>query len=128
MKQTQNQTLGKKGEDLACAFLEKNNHTILFRNYRTGKSELDIISRDQEAIVISEVKSFYANPLGAPEFRVNKKKQQQIIQGSYGFLDENPIFQGSDVRLDVIIVDFSKWPAKISHHKGAIFEDGNAGY
>lgn len=128
MKQTQNQALGKKGEDLACTFLKKNNHTILFRNYRTGRSELDIISEEESVVVISEVKSFFANPLGAPEFRVNKRKQQQIIQGCYGFLDENPSYQGRDIRLDVIIVDFSSYPAKIIQYKGAIFEDGNEGY
>ncbi len=128
MKRTQNQALGKKGEDLACKFLEEKNHIVLFRNYRTGRSELDIISRVARVLVISEVKSFYANPLGAPEFRVHRRKQQQIIQGTYGFLEENPQLQGLDVRLDVIIIDFSSYPATITQHQGAIFEDGNAKY
>lgn len=125
MKQSQKQALGQNGETFACAFLEKNNHQILYRNYRTGRLELDIVSMINEVLVISEVKSYHAKPLGAPEYRVNKKKQQQIINGSYRFLEENPKFQGKDVRLDIIIVDFSKYPARITHHKGAIFEDGN---
>ena len=56
----------------------------------------------------------------------NKKKQQQIIQGVYGFLDENPKYQGNDVRLDVIIVDFSEYPAKITHHQGAYYDEGDS--
>jgi putative endonuclease len=124
-KRTQNQTLGQKGESLACKFLEKNNHQILFRNYRTGRSELDIISLFGDDIVVSEVKSFHSIPLGAPEYRVNKQKQKQIIRGIYGFLDENPKLQGKDVRIDVIIVDFSNYPARIIQHKGVVFEDGN---
>ena len=123
MKQTQKQALGKNGENAACSFLEKNGHQIIQRNYRSGRSEIDIISIYDSAIVVSEVKSYYTGPLGAAEFRVNKKKQQQIIQGVYGFLDENPKYQGYDVRLDVIIVDFSEYPAKITHHQGAYYED-----
>jgi len=123
MKQSQKQMLGKNGENTACSFLEKNGHNIIVRNYRSGRSEIDIISLVQSTLVISEVKSFYAKPLGVAEFRVNKKKQQQIIQGVYGFLDENPKYQGYDVRLDVIIVDFSDYPAKITHHQGAYHAD-----
>ena len=125
MKQSQKQMLGQNGENTACSFLEKNGHNIIVRNYRSGRSEIDIISLDQSTLVISEVKSFYAEPLGAAEFRVNKKKQQQIIQGVYGFLDENPKYMGHDVRLDVIIVDFSQYPAQIKQHQGAYYDDNN---
>ena len=123
MKNTQKQILGKNGENAACSFLKNNGHQIIQRNYRNGRSEIDIISLDNLIIVVSEVKSFYADPLGVAEFRVNKKKQRQIIQGVYGFLDENPKYQGNDVRLDVIIVDFSQYPAKITHHQGAYYDD-----
>jgi len=123
MKQTQNQVLGKNGEDTAAAFLEKAGHIILKRNYRKGRSEIDIISLNESTIVISEVKSFYADPLGLVEYRVNKKKQQQIIRAAYGFLAENPKYQGFDVRLDVIIVNFSSYPAQITQHQGAFYDD-----
>ena len=123
MWQTSKQTLGENGEKAACAFLEKHGHQLIRRNYRKGRSEIDIISLCDSTLVISEVKSFYAKPIGAVEFRVNKKKQQQIIKGVYGFLDENPKYQGYDVRLDVIIVDFSKYPARIRHHKGAYYDN-----
>jgi len=125
MKQTQKQALGKNGENAACTFLEKEGHTIIKRNFRKGRSEIDIISLDNSTVVVSEVKSYYAQPLGPVEFRVNKKKQQQIIQGVYGFLDENPKYQGNDVRLDVIIVDFSHYPVKIIHHQGAYYDDNS---
>lgn len=123
MSQTSKQTLGKNGEKAAGAFLEKQGHRLIQKNYRKGRSELDIISLLDSTLVISEVKSFYADPIGEVEFRVNKKKQQQIIKGVYGFLDENPKYHGYDVRLDVIIVDFSQYPARIRHHKGAYYQD-----
>jgi putative endonuclease len=123
MNQPDNKALGIKGEKIAVDFLAEQGHKIISRNYRSGRSELDIISVSEKTLVISEVKSFYSNPLGAAEFRVNKNKQKQIIQGVYGFLDENPKYQGFDVRLDVIIVDFSEYPAKIIQYKSAFYDD-----
>jgi len=128
LKETTNQALGKKGEQLAQKYLQENGHTIIDSNYRSGRSEIDIISMHDSTLVISEVKSFYSNPLGAAEFRVTRKKQKQIMQGVYGFLDENPKFQGKEVRLDVIIIDFSSYPAKLVHHPGAIYDDQNYFY
>ncbi len=123
-KKSTNQALGKKGEKFAQKYLEQNGHIIISTNYRSGRSELDIISQQSSTLVVTEVKSFHAKPLGAAEFRVNKRKQQQIIKGVYGFLNENPKYQGQDVRLDVIVVDFSTYPVDITHHQAAFYDDG----
>ncbi|MGD9900750.1 MAG: YraN family protein [Calditrichaceae bacterium] len=122
-RQTERQKLGAKGERLAENFLISKGHRILFRNYRHGKSELDLISRTDEVIVISEVKSFYADPLGAAEFRIHKHKQRKMIQGAYGFLSKHPEFDGLGVRFDVLIVDFSEYPARITHYEGAFYDE-----
>ena len=124
MKNPSNQSLGKKGETFAQKYLEQKGHVLIATNYRSGRSELDIISLQGSILVVTEVKSFRSEPLGAAEFRVNKRKQQQIIKGVYGFLAENPKYQGQDVRLDVIVVDFSTYPAEITHHQAAFYDDG----
>jgi putative endonuclease len=125
MPQTSKQQLGKKGEQIAAEHLENIGHQIMFRNYRKGRSELDIISKADNVVVISEVKSYFADPLGPAEYRVNKKKQKQIVKGAYAFLHQYPEYQGMSVRFDVLIVDFSNYPAKTTHHEGAFFdEDG----
>ncbi len=122
-KKTERQKLGTKGERLAADYLTGKGHRIIFRNYRYGKSEIDLISRTDEAIVISEVKSFYADPLGAAEFRIHKHKQKKIIEGAYGFLGEHPEYEGVGVRFDVLIVDFSSYPAQITHYEGAFYDE-----
>ena len=38
--------LGRRGEDVACEFLEELGHQIVRRNYRSGHLEIDIISTD----------------------------------------------------------------------------------
>ncbi len=123
MSHTAKQVLGQNGERLAVRFLKQQGHTVLFRNFRFKKSELDIISKEGDVLVISEVKSFYEAPLGAPEFRINKAKQRMIVQGAYGFLSRFPRYEGLDLRFDVLIVDFSHYPAQITWHKAAFWDE-----
>jgi len=123
MPETQKQQLGKKGEEFVARYLQNNGHRIIARNFRFGKSELDIISRQGNTLVISEVKSYFSRPLGAAEFRVDKKKQRQIINGTYGFLSRNPQYENMSVRFDILIVNFSVYPADIRHYKGAFWDE-----
>ena len=120
---TSNQNLGSKGESLAADYLKKHGYSVVDRNFRSGRSELDIIARKNSTLIICEVKSFYADPLGAAEFRVTRNKQKQVIQGTYGYLAEHPEYEGMNIRFDVLIVDFSAYPAKITHHEGAFWQE-----
>jgi len=120
---TTKQKLGQNGEEIAVQFLIKGGHQIVSRNFRYGRSELDIISLMDDVLVISEVKSFVSKPLGAAEYRVHKAKQQQIIKGTYGFLARFPQYENKSVRFDVIIVDFSIFPARITQHKEAFWDE-----
>jgi putative endonuclease len=49
--------LGRVGEDVAAAHLERRGLTVLARNYRTRWGELDLIAGDDERIVFCEVKT-----------------------------------------------------------------------
>ena len=123
MNKTSKQQLGQKGEELSVAFLSGKGHRIIGRNYRHGKGELDIVSIENRVVVISEVKSYVSEPLGAPEFRVHKQKQRQIIRTAYAFLAEHPELEGFDVRFDILIVDFSSYPARITQHQAAFWDE-----
>jgi len=113
---------GDLGEEAAARYLEARGHRIIARNYRFHHTELDIVSSADDLLVISEVKSSRGSALGAPEFRVNRAKQRQIIQGAYGFLAAHPEFEGCGVRFDVLIVAMGSDPPEISHYEGAFYE------
>jgi putative endonuclease len=49
--------LGRQGEDLAVAHLERLGLVVLDRNYRTRFGELDVIADDGRALVFVEVKT-----------------------------------------------------------------------
>lgn len=123
-KKSEKQQLGHKGELLAQNFLTEQKHTVIAKNWRFKHCEIDIISIEQGVLVITEVKSYYKPPLGAAELRITKAKQRNIITAAYAFLDENPKYQGFPVRLDVIIVNFSQYPASITQHKSAFYDTG----
>ncbi len=115
--------LGNKGEQLAAAYLEEKGHKILFQNYRSGRYEIDIISRLNDILVFSEVKSNFKKPLSESGFKINKSKKNSIINGAYRFIDADPQYRDMDVRFDVLIVDFSAYPAEIEHYEGAFWQE-----
>ena len=58
------QELGKSGEDLACAELERRGYAIRERRYRTRFGEIDIIAADRETRVFVEVKARMGEEFG----------------------------------------------------------------
>ena len=56
--------LGKIGEDTATRYLEKMKYTILKRNYRNRRGEIDIIASYNRTLVIVEVKARSNNRFG----------------------------------------------------------------
>ena len=51
-----NKAIGNLGEDIAVSYLEKNKFTILERNYRYKRCEIDIIAEKDNCIYFIEVK------------------------------------------------------------------------
>ena len=80
------QTLGRKGEEMVCSFLQSKGHIILERNYRSGHLEIDIISFDAEGIHFVEVKTRRLNIQSPPQENVDRSKQQKITKAAMRFL------------------------------------------
>lgn len=80
------QTIGRKGEDIACRFLEGKGHKILERNFRSGHLEIDIISQDSLGIHFVEVKTRRLNIQSPPQENVDRIKQQKITKAAMKFL------------------------------------------
>ena len=58
--------LGRYGEDLAAEHLRRQGLTVLARNWRCARGELDIVARDGSALVICEVKTRRGTGYGHP--------------------------------------------------------------
>ena len=80
------QSLGKKGEEIACRFLESKGHTILERNFRSGHLEIDIISLNEEGMHFVEVKTRRKSIQAPPQENVGSLKQSRIAKAALRFL------------------------------------------
>lgn len=79
--------IGKRGEDEACRHLEAAGHTIVERNWRWGRLEIDIISLIGNELHFVEVKSRTAPASAAPEANVDGGKQRRLTAAALAFLN-----------------------------------------
>jgi len=93
---------GKRGETLAACWLTVQGYQILFKNWRQGRGEIDIIALKKGVLHFIEVKTSRSTRYGFPEDRMNRGKWRNILQASQGFLDGFPV--ESPVQFDVISV------------------------
>lgn len=94
--------LGAIGESKAAAYLVENGYTILERNWRFLKAEVDIIARLNDWLCIVEVKTRSTTTFGTPETFINYKKQQLLIAAAHAYVIEKDL--DLEVRFDVISV------------------------
>jgi putative endonuclease len=106
------QSLGKLGEDLACAELARRGYVILERRYRTRYGEIDIIARCGSSLVFVEVKTRDGNEFGGGEAAVTVCKQQRIVRMAIDFLARRSL-QDQPCRFDVVTIDFEGGRPKI---------------
>jgi putative endonuclease len=112
------QSLGKLGEDLACAELGRQGYAILARRYRTRFGEIDIVARDAESIVFVEVKTRRGRAFGDGAEAVTATKQRRIAQMAVDFLMRHRL-QDSPCRFDVVAVAFEQGHPRIDVYANA---------
>jgi len=111
--------LGKKGEELAVDHLKKAGFRILFRNWKWGRHEIDIIAENKNTVVFAEVKTrtddFQMHPVTA----VTKEKQKSIIQAADGYIRKFNI--DKDSRFDIITLIKKGEQFEIDHIEDAFY-------
>lgn len=93
---------GKIAEDLAVDFLSKNGYTILVRNFRFQKAEIDIIAEKDNLLIVVEVKARSTDAFMLPQEAVTKTKIKSIVSAANHYLEE--FNRNNEVRFDVISV------------------------
>jgi putative endonuclease len=112
--------LGKQGELIARKFLEDKGHTFVACNYKQGRTEIDLISRHQNILIFTEVKTRSSDFFASPERAVNEKKEDLIIRAAQAYLYEQA-YEG-EIRFDVIsIVITNQVDIQIRHFEDAFF-------
>ena len=98
---THNDT-GRWGEDLAVAYLEKKGYTIVERDWKSGRKDIDIIALDDDVVVFVEVKTRRNHVFGEPEDAIDYRKMQSLQQAINHYIKFRHIRQ--EIRFDIISV------------------------
>ncbi len=109
---------GRKSEALAEEYLKRKGFEILRRNYRYGHKEIDLIAKEGSTVVFVEVKAGRSMSFGAPQERVNLRKQRNLIDAANDFIQRNDL-TGYDFRFDVLAITYEKDQEIVDHIENA---------
>jgi putative endonuclease len=105
--------LGQNGEEVATEFLKKKGYKILFRNWKWGKHEIDIIASISDVVVFVEVKTRSEDFMVDLGTVISRSKQQSIILAADGYIKKFNVDKES--RFDLITIIGKGENQKIDH-------------
>lgn len=110
---------GKVGEQIATDYLIEHGYTILYRNYRYLKAEIDIVALKGSDLAIIEVKSRSTNFIEHIAETVTTKKKQLLVMAADHYVIENDL--DVSVRFDIITIFQQHSKFKIEHLEDAFY-------
>lgn len=109
---------GSIAETEVANFLTKKNYKILERNWRFSHLEIDIISKIENFIIITEVKARKNKYLNFDEI-ISLKKQQNLITAAEKYLDLMEL--DLELRFDVAFVTTKNSQLQIEYIENAFY-------
>lgn len=94
---------GKRGEDLAAAFLKEQGLQLLEQNVRCVLGEIDLVAKDGRTLVFVEVRSRAGDRFGLPEASVSRAKQRRLTLLAKWYLQRHRL-EHQPARFDVIAI------------------------
>ncbi len=95
--------LGRRGESLAEQFLVDAGYTVLDRNWRCARGEIDLVARDGDDTVFIEVKTRSSTAFGHPFEAITEPKLARLKRLAMAWCDAHSHHRGT-VRIDAISV------------------------
>jgi putative endonuclease len=106
--------LGRRGEELAEAYLRAKSYRPVARNFRTNRGEIDLIAWDGATLVFVEVRTRSSATFGSPSESITWKKRQKLRQLALSYLQTcEPT--AAAFRFDVVSVVCAKGSVQIEH-------------
>jgi putative endonuclease len=118
---TQRQRRGAAGEETAAAYLVDLGWTVVARNVKVGRDEIDILAIEAgppPTLVVVEVRSLRTSAFGEPEERVDRHKVGRLYRALSRLgnaLASDDGLNRLPRRVDLVIVDRRSAIAQIRH-------------
>jgi len=112
------QALGRWGERLAERHLTQQGFTVLMRNWRCSLGEIDLVLREQDTLVVCEVKTRRSVEYGHPLAGVDAAKAERLGALSQVWVEAHGLTR-VPIRIDVVgvLLPFGE-PVQIEHVRG----------
>lgn len=96
--------VGRLGEGIAAASLEAEGWSIVARNFRWARGEIDLIAAREGLLSFVEVKSWETMGSEELERAIGADKRRRIVETAKIFLSRHREYNGWSIRFDVILV------------------------
>lgn len=95
--------IGKSGEDMAVQYLLDKGYSIIKRNFRVPRGEIDIIAKDNGILVFVEVKNYSYKNFYLPMYSITERKKRMIRRTAEEYLYRNDVMN-NDCRFDFVFI------------------------
>jgi putative endonuclease len=99
------QVSGHNAEQHALRFLRKNGLILITKNFRCRHGEIDLIMRQEQCIVIVEVRYRKHSRFASAAATVDPRKQAKLLRTTAMFLRQHTAYSACSVRFDVVAFD-----------------------
>lgn len=116
------QKVGQAGEEAAREYLSTIGYKIIATNYRCPLGEIDIVARDNQAIVIIEVRSKTSIRFGLPEESLTPVKARRLKRLALYYL-QSKVGKEVKCRIDFIAILLDEndlTVLKLNHMRGIL--------
>ena len=96
--------IGQHVEEMVRDYLQGQGLTLLEQNYHCRQGEIDLIMRDNEALVFVEVRYRRHSRYGNGAETVDARKQRRLITAAQHYLQAHPSQRQRPCRFDVVSV------------------------
>lgn len=117
-----NQRFGALGERIAERWLTKKGWRIVYRRFRVGHRDIDLVAQRDDVIAFVEVKARKGAEFGDPVEAVHQRKQRDLTKSAKVWIDRHGR-AGELYRFDVVGILVAEEKVLVKHVENAFSVD-----
>ena len=86
---THNQRFGELGEQIAARWLARKGWRIVYRRFRNGRRDIDLVVQRDATVAFVEVKARKGNEFGDPVEAVDHRKQRELTKSAHVWIERH---------------------------------------
>lgn len=93
-------SIGQQAENACCDYLQQQGLTLLDRNFRGSRGEIDLVMKEHDTVVFIEVRFRKHQQFGGAIESLTQKKRQRVISTAELYMQQNTRLK--QARIDVV--------------------------